>query len=63
MILKNSNDDLLETIVLFRQFIRMRETESHKLVVQRYDEEKLSAFSVENNQKSTFNEQFSQSAD
>jgi hypothetical protein len=61
MILKNSNDDLLETIVLFRQFIRMRKTENHKLVVQRYDERKLSTFSVENNQKSTFNEQYSQS--
>jgi hypothetical protein len=60
MILKNSNDDLLETIASFRQFIRMRETENHKLVVQRYDERKLSAFSVD--QKSTFNEQFSQSA-
>jgi hypothetical protein len=62
MILKNSNDDLLGTIASFRQFIRMRETENHKLVVQRYDERKLSAFSVENNQGSTFNEQPSQSA-
>jgi hypothetical protein len=59
MILKNSNDDLLETIASFRQFIRMRETENHKLVVQRYDEKKLSIFSVENNQRSTFNEQSS----
>jgi hypothetical protein len=59
MILKNSNNDLLETIAFFRQFIRMRKTENHKLVVQRYDERKLSAFLVD--QRSTFNEQFSQS--
>jgi folylpolyglutamate synthase/dihydropteroate synthase len=63
MILKNSDDDLLGTIASFRQFIRMRKTENHKLVVQRYDERKLSAFSVGNNQGSTFNEQFSQSGD
>jgi hypothetical protein len=61
MILKNIDDDLLETIILFRQFIRMRKTKNHKLVVQRYDERKLSAFSVENNQRSTFNEQSSKS--
>jgi Mn-containing catalase len=57
MILKNSNDDRLETIVSFRQFIRMRKTENHKLVAQRYDDKKLLVFSVD--QKSTFNEQYS----
>lgn len=60
MILKSLDNDLLETIVSFRDYIRMRKIENMKRIIQRYNESQSSAFSIF---ESTFNDQSTQEND
>jgi hypothetical protein len=69
MILKSTDSDLLDTIALFRHYIRMRDTENiqqvisnHNVFVVANQANQSSVFST-NNQKSTFNDQSTQEND
>jgi hypothetical protein len=54
--LKSTDDDLLEIIISFRQYVRMRETKNIQQVIRKHNESQSSTFATDHS-RSTFNEQ------
>jgi hypothetical protein len=59
MILKSTDDDLLDTIASFKQYVRMRNTKNNQQMIKKHNEDQSSTLAI-NHSELTFNEQATQ---